>query len=164
MYIWRLLPLSRPRRPELAAGCHTVPGRCNRFSARDGILLPMSTFSGGLLGESLRPDAVLEGIPLTVTKIYRAALGVAAAGQPEVWTIIEFELPAEHAAALADTLSRLLYHEGGWYCDFRSADEVFVVFSGKIFHYPRGDRAGRAAAEEYARSAGVPEAQIDWPG
>ena len=122
------------------------------------------TYSGALLGESLRPDAVLDGIPLTVTKIYRAALGLAEAGQPKPWTIIEFELPADHAAALADTLSRLLRREGGWYCDFRSADEVFVVFSGKIFRYPRGDRAGRAAAEEYARSAGVPEAQIDWPG
>ena len=122
------------------------------------------TYSGALLGESLRLDAVLEGIPLTVTKIYRAALGLAEAGQPELWTIIEFELPADHAAALADTLSRLLRGEGGWYCDFRSADEVFVVFSGTIFRYLRGDRAGRAAAEEYARSAGVPEAQIDWPG
>lgn len=124
----------------------------------------MSNFSGALLGESLRPDAVLAGIPLTVTKIYRAALGLAEAGQPELWTIIEFELPADHAAALAETLSLLLRSEGGWYCDFRSADEVFVVFSGKIFRYPRGDRAARADAEEYARFAGVPEAQIDWPG
>jgi hypothetical protein len=31
--------------------------------------------SGALLGESLRPGAVLDGIPLTVMKIYRAALG-----------------------------------------------------------------------------------------
>jgi len=126
----------------------------------------MRTFSGALLGGSLWPDTVLEGIPLTVTKIYRAALGVAAAGQPEVWTIIEFDVPGQHAARLAETLSRLLRQEGGWYCDFRSADEVFVVFSEKIFRYSRGDRgdrAGRAAAEEYARSAGVPEAQIDWP-
>ncbi len=124
----------------------------------------MSTFSGALLGESLRPDAVLEGIPLTITKIYRAALGLAAVGQPEVWTVIEFELPADHAVPLAETLSRLLQREGGWYCDFRLADEVFVVFSGKAFRYPRGNRAGCAAAEEYARSAGVPEAQLDWPG
>jgi hypothetical protein len=35
--------------------------------------------SGALLGESLRPGAVLDGIPLTVTKIYRAALGNAEA-------------------------------------------------------------------------------------
>ena len=42
------------------------------------------TYSGALLGESLRPGAVLDGIPLIVTKIYRAALGNAEAGQSEL--------------------------------------------------------------------------------
>jgi hypothetical protein len=121
-----------------------------------------SSCSGALLDESLRPDAVLEGIPLTVTKIYRAAFGSAEAGQPELWTVIEFEVPADRATELAEALSRLLAREGGWYCDFRSADEVFVVFSDQVFRYPRGDRAGRARAEEHGRSVGVPEAQLDW--
>jgi len=123
-----------------------------------------TSYSGALLGESLRPGAVLDGIPLTVMKIYRAALGNAEAGQPELWTVIEFEVPVDRARELAESLSRLLLADGGWYCDFRSADEVFVVFSGRIFRYPRGDRAGRARVEEYGRSAGVPEAQLDWPG
>ena len=123
-----------------------------------------TSYSGALLGESLRPDAILDGIPLTVTKIFRAALGNAEAGQPELWTVIEFEVPVDRARELAESLSRLLLADGGWYCDFRSADEVFVVFSGRIFRYPRGDRAGRARVEEYGRSAGVPEAQLDWPG
>jgi hypothetical protein len=123
-----------------------------------------TSYSGALLSESLRPGAVLDGIPLTVTKIYRAALGNAEAGQPELWTVIEFEVSVDRACELAESLSRLLLADGGWYCDFRSADEVFVVFSGRIFRYPRGDRAGRARVEEYGRSAGVPEAQLDWPG
>ena len=123
-----------------------------------------TSHSGALLGESLRPGAVLDGIPLTVTKIYRAALGNAEAGQPELWTVIEFEVSVDRACELAESLSRLLLADGGWYCDFRSADEVFVVFSGRIFRYPRGDRAGRARVEEYGRSVGVPEAQLDWPG
>ena len=125
-----------------------------------------TSYTGALLGESLRPGAVLDGIPLAVTKIYRAALGNAEAGQPELWTIIEFEVAADRAHELAEALSRLLLANGGWYCDFHSAAEVFVVFSGRIFRYPRGDRgdrAGRALAEEYGRSVGVPEAQLDWP-
>ena len=122
-----------------------------------------TSYSGALLAESLRPDAVLDGIPLTVTRIYRAVLGIAEAGQPELWTVFEFEVPADRARELAEALSRLLL-EGSWYCDFRSADEVFVVFSGRVFRYPRGDRAARAQAEEYGRSVGVPEAQLDWPG
>lgn len=122
-----------------------------------------TSYSGALLGESLQPGAVLDGIPLTVTKIYRAALGNAEAGQPELWTVIEFEISVDRACELAESLSRLLLADGGWYCDFRSADEVFVVFSSRIFRYPRGDRAGRAWVEEYGRSVGVPEAQLDWP-
>ena len=120
------------------------------------------TVSGALLGESLRPDAVLQGIPMKVTKIYRASLGQAGAGQPELWTVVEFEVPADHAPALAEVLSELLA-QGGWYCDFRSAEEVFVVFSGQIFRYSRGDQAARARAEAYGRSVGVPETQLDWP-
>jgi hypothetical protein len=37
------------------------------------------------------------------------------------------------------------------------------VFSGRVFRYPRGDLAVPAKAEEYGRSVGVPEAQLDWP-
>jgi hypothetical protein len=123
-----------------------------------------STYSGALIGESLRPAAVVEGFPLTVTKIYRAKLGSAEAGQPELWTVIEFAVAADHAPQLAEALSRALLNQGGWYCDFRSDAEVFVVFAEGVFRYPRGDQAARARAVEHGRSLGVPEAQLDWPG
>jgi hypothetical protein len=58
----------------------------------------------------------------------------------------------------------VLERDGGWYCDFRSDDEVFVVFCDRVFRYPRGDRTARSTVEDYARSMGVPEAQLDWPG
>jgi hypothetical protein len=53
--------------------------------------------------------------------------------------------------------------EGGWYVDFHSPTKSFVVFAGRILRYTRGDKAGRAEAEAYARSRGVPDAQLDWP-
>ena len=31
---------------------------------------------------------------------------------------------------------RSLRQTGGWYCDFRSADETFVVFAGRTIRYP----------------------------
>jgi hypothetical protein len=31
-----------------------------------------------------------------------------------------------------------------------------------VFRYQRGDRSGRARAAQYARTVGVPEAQLDW--
>jgi hypothetical protein len=45
----------------------------------------------------------------------------------------------------------------------RSEDEAFVVFADRVFRYPRGDTERRAEAEEYGRSVGVPESQLDWP-
>jgi hypothetical protein len=121
-----------------------------------------TTYKGVLLAESLPVDSVLDGVHLDVLRVYRAASGDVEAGQPEVWTFIEFEVPAPHAPDLAERLAEVL-DPAAWYCDFRSDDEVFVVFSGRIFRYPRGDVDRRREAERWGRSVGVPEAQLDWP-
>jgi hypothetical protein len=118
---------------------------------------------GALIAESLRIGAVLDDLDLTARKISRADVGDVSAGQPLTWTFIHFEADEDDASTLAEALSEALDPTGGWYCDFRTTDETFVVFGGRAFRYPRGDRAGRSEAEEYARSVGVPEAQIDWP-
>jgi hypothetical protein len=118
-------------------------------------------FTGNLLGESLRRDVPLDVVPLTVRRIWRSDVGELSAGQPLTWTFIEFEIPDDDAEVLASALSEVL-ELGGWYCDFRSDKETFVVFANRVFRYARGDRSGRAEAEGYARSVGVPEAQIDW--
>jgi hypothetical protein len=64
------------------------------------------------------------------------------------------------AAALAEAFAGALA-QPGWYVDFRSPSETFVVFPGRVFRYPRGD--GRAHAQAHGRQLGVPEAQLDWP-
>jgi hypothetical protein len=119
--------------------------------------------AGTLIAESLRVGSVLEDIALTVAKISRSNLGDIAAGQPRTWTFVEFDAADEDANRLADALERVLEGSGGWYCDFRNDHETFVVFAGRTFRYPRGDESGRGEAAEYARSVGVPEAQLDWP-
>lgn len=119
-----------------------------------------AVYSGTLIGESLQAGTELEGIPLTVTKVSR----VRVEDEPQLWTLIYFDVAAAHAAGLARELSRVLERDGGWYCDFRSDDEVFVVFCDRVFRYRRGDRTARSTVEDYARSMGVPEAQLDWPG
>jgi hypothetical protein len=121
------------------------------------------TLAGGLIAESLRIGAVMEDVVLTVRKISRADVGDVDAGQPLTWTFIDFEAADADAERLAEMLSRSLELKCGWYCDFRTADETFVVFADHIFRYNRGDLAGRAAAEQHGRSAGVPESQLDWP-
>src|SRR2546421_2652589 len=106
---------------------------------------------GTLLAESIRVGASLEGVGLVISKIWRADGGNVDAGQPRTWTFIEFEVRDDEAEALAAALSAALEPKLGWYCDFRSDEETFVVFAGHICRYPRGDRTGRARAKEYAR-------------
>jgi hypothetical protein len=119
--------------------------------------------TGCLIAESLRVQGVIEGLRLIVTKVSRADVGCVEVGQPRTWTFIDFEAADEDAELLASALARALQGSGGWYCDFRSDSETFVVFADRSFRYPRGDTAGRAVATEYARAAGVPDEQIDWP-
>src|SRR5579859_131088 len=115
---------------------------------------------GVLIGDSLRPGAVLEGFPLTLTRIERAAAGQGQ--QPSLWTMMWFEVPDAYAEQLADALAGVLESQSGWYCDFHSDSEVTVVFAGRIFRYRRGDSVARSNVVAYARSVGVPEAQLDW--
>lgn len=119
--------------------------------------------TGTLIAESLRVGAVLDDLGLTVRKISRADVGDVDAGQPLTWTFFEFEAADEDAPRLAEALSESLDPSVGWYCDFRTAAETFVVFGGRVFRYPRGDRAARSEAEAYGRSVGVPDSQLDWP-
>jgi hypothetical protein len=118
--------------------------------------------TGALIAESLRVGTELDSVPLRVTKLSRIAVASATAAQPGEWTLLEFEAPDEDAGPLAAALSDCLAKKGGWYVDFHTADEVFVVFAGRVFRYARGDTEARAVAAEYGRSAGVPEAQLDW--
>ena len=119
--------------------------------------------TGTLIAESLRPGTRLEEVTLTVRRISRENAGDPGAGQPRTWTFIEFEAAAGDEGRLADALSRALDERLGWYCDFRSPTETFVVFSARVIRYPRGDADRRDEAEAHARSIGVPESQLDWP-
>src|SRR5262245_37235087 len=119
--------------------------------------------SGALIGESLRGGTAIELEGIVVRRIARVDSGDEASGQPRLWTFVEFELPDDMAGAWAEELAQVLQHEGGWYCDFRTADETFVVFAGTVFRYPRGDAVRRAEVADHARSVGVPEHQLDWP-
>jgi hypothetical protein len=118
---------------------------------------------GGLIAESLHIGSVLEGVTLSVTRVSRADVGDVDAGQPRTWTFLDFQAADEDADLLASALEQSLERNGGWYCDYRSNSETFVVFADRTFRYARGDESGRASAADYARSVGVPEAQLDWP-
>ena len=121
------------------------------------------TVRGVLIGESLLLGKALDGFALTAKKVWRSEAGDVAAGQPRIWTFIEFEAPSHEAEPLAAALSESLDPHTGWYCDFHSDAETWVVFAGRTFRYRRGDAAARAEATAYGRQLGTPEPQLDWP-
>jgi len=118
--------------------------------------------TGTLIAESLRPGASLENLGLLVRDISRFQVPGTAADQPDIWTTFDFEADERRAEDLARAFAGAL-DEPGWYLDFRSPAETFVVFPGRTFRYPRGDAAGRAAAQAHGRRLAIPEPQLDWP-
>jgi hypothetical protein len=124
----------------------------------------MTMIEGGLIAESLRVGTRLENLQLTVRKISRIRPLDATPGEPEIWTILDFEADEAGADKLAQTFAATLDDQPvAWYADFRTPAETFVVFPGRIFRYARGDRSGRAEAEDYGRQLAIPETQLDWP-
>ncbi len=120
--------------------------------------------TGTLIAESMRVGSVLEGVDADREQDLarrRRRCRCRSAAHVDVPRVRGF--PTRVSSALANALENVLLDVGGWYCDFRNAQESFVVFAGRTFRYPRGDRSGRAQAEEHGRSVGVPAAQLDWP-
>jgi hypothetical protein len=120
-------------------------------------------FSGALIMESVRVGTRLHDLNLGVREIYRFRPEGTTAAQPGTWTVLEFEVSDDDAPKIAEAFAGVL-DESGWYVDFRSPAETFVVFPGRVFRYARGDETGRAEAEAHGRSLGIPEGQLDWPG
>jgi hypothetical protein len=117
---------------------------------------------GTLIAESLRVGADLANLELTVRKISRYRASGTTPDQADIWTVIDFEADEAGAAGLADEFAAVL-DEPGWYVNFESTAESFVIFPDKVFRYPRGDEAGRMAAQAYGRRLAIPERQLDWP-
>jgi hypothetical protein len=109
---------------------------------------------GTLIAESIRVGEELGGVRLVTRKISRAAVGDVSAGQQELWTLIEFEADERDAGVLAEALAKVLDRPLGRYTDFRTPDETFVVFAGRVFRYPRGDGQGPAPSAGRVRRAG----------
>ncbi len=124
--------------------------------------------AGVLIAESLRAGGTsLKGFTLTVGQIERVSPKDISPWQrsvaiPGTWTLLHFEAEDEDLERLAEALAGSLENVG-WYADFHTETETFVVIAGRVFRYASGDGVGRAEAEGYARGHGVPETQIDWP-
>ncbi len=98
---------------------------------------------------------------LNVFAVTRFAAPDVPTGGPPCWTFIEFEAGEETADVLSGRLADCLDAALPWYASFSDAT-MFVVFAGREFRYPLGDDRARLRVEDYARTVGVPEPQLDW--
>lgn len=115
-------------------------------------------YTGLLLKESLLDESVLEGLRITRTETWHVEN--AADFQPKIWTAISIEGPDDEADDAAARLSRAIRPD--WYANLSTDAYNLVVFQDRVFKYRCGDPAGRAEAQAYARSVGIPEHQLDW--
>src|SRR4051794_25017508 len=95
---------------------------------------------GAIISESLLPGSKIEDHGLVITSLARYEVGEVPDWQPPVWTVIEFEGSDDRAEELAAQLASSL-GSPGWYANFYSDTESFVIFAGKVFRYARGDTA-----------------------
>jgi hypothetical protein len=117
--------------------------------------------NGTLIVESLRVGTRLDDCDITVRAIRRFATHDLPEYQPPIWTVLDFEADDSLAEHLATELSAVL-DEPGWYVNFSTSSETFVIYPGMVFRYVRGDRSGRGKAQAHGRAVGVPEPQLDW--
>jgi hypothetical protein len=135
--------------------------------------------TGRLLAESLRVGADLEVADLRVVRIGRHDVSTstipsdgfdpaddsprgAVAGQPQIWTFLDFEAADDRADDLAQALAAALETENGWWADFVVGGDHVVVFAGRVFRYRIGDTSARAEAVAWGRASGTPAHQLDW--
>ncbi|WP_067672021.1 hypothetical protein [Nocardia miyunensis] len=118
--------------------------------------------TGVLIAESLQLGSTLIDLDIVLTKITRLALEQPAAGQPPIWTLIEFSIAAANAEILADRIAEAL-DTGPWYVEFHTHTETFIIFRTRTFRFPRGDQNATRAATTHARTLGIPDHQLDWP-
>jgi hypothetical protein len=116
-------------------------------------------FTGLLLQECLSDRSVLDR--LNVTRVEKWELGEAGLPGPPVWTATYFEGDDSDADETAEAISAAML-KSYWYANIHCPEDEIVIFAGRVFRYTRGDATARRAPEDYARSIGVPEHQIDW--
>lgn len=132
-------------------GSHAAHGSWEEIFVIEGILI----------AESLRTGTDLENLKLVVRKISRFHARGTTPDQPGIWTTLDFEADEADAENLARVFADVL-DQPGWYVNFESPAESFIVFPGRIFRYPRGDEAGRTEAQAHGRLLAIPEPQLDW--
>lgn len=116
-------------------------------------------FEGLLIKESLSDQGILDSLKITKEETWD--IDDALPGQPKVWHMAWFEIADEVIDQVVEKLSQSL-DDGKWYLDVSSDHLMYIIYKDKVFKYQKGYLAGRKLAEDYGRSLGISEKQLDW--
>ncbi len=118
-------------------------------------------FTGLIIKESLRNDAVLADMGVQIVRVEKWDVGERAAEfQPDTWNAIFVEGSEEKIDEITSKLSQAVLPK--WYANLSDATTEYVIFHGKIFKHLKGDKTDAAEAIEYGKSVGIPDHQLDW--
>ena len=113
-----------------------------------------------VIRESLEDVSVLD--QLTVTRVETWDVSASAiVGQSKTWTATFIEGPDAEADEAGELLSAAML-PGAWYANISTPEHDLVIFKGHVVKYERRDVRAYRAAQDYARSVGVPEHQLGW--
>ena len=123
----------------------------------------MKIFQGELIEESLAKPEILKRCEIVSTRV---SLVTPEHQTPwlKQWTLHTIAVPADKAETLANELSRSLdtSHSGSWYVDFKTNDQHYVIYPGKVFLIDRTDAEQYRRATQYGIGLGIPEQQVDF--
>ncbi len=119
-------------------------------------------FTGVIIEESLKDKSVLGDVKILSTEI-EPATEEHKTPWIRQWTMHTVEISAEHAAEVAERISRALDPEHNWYADYKTDKEHYVIYLNKVFHIT--DRSVKDQYDEataYGISLGIPAYQVDF--
>lgn len=120
-------------------------------------------YTGVIIQESLTDQLILDKLHVTRTVVEEVTKKH---NTPWVkaWILHTVEIEEEDADKWAEWLSDHIdnSHDHPWYADYRNEKFHYVIYPGKIFKMDRTNKEENKKAQEYGKSKGIPEYQLDW--
>ncbi|MDO8269130.1 MAG: hypothetical protein Q7T54_00475 [Candidatus Levybacteria bacterium] len=120
-------------------------------------------YTGVIIQESLTDQEILDKVHVIRTVVEEVTLRH---NTPWVksWILHTIEIEEDEIDKWAEWLSHNIddSHDHPWYADFRNDKYHYVIFPDKIFKIDRSNSEQNKEAQEYGKSVGIPDHQLDW--
>lgn len=109
-------------------------------------------YKGTIVEESLEDNRILNNFPVSGVAITEDA------DPSSRWHIYAVSASETDIELLSRSLGK-----GGWYSHFwNKAGDMIIVYRGKKFVVPNGDKSALEEAKRYGRTLNIPEEQLDF--